>query len=155
MLPTSSSKLALFFSVAAIAIQQTVIVVVPFAALVNNIIVQGQAAGLQSKEWRDDKSGYELQQFIVVSVDQAVQGEFLHYAKAWELSKQLAQVFFNKCYVAFTDTSYQERLQALWRLRYLDCPFTGLTATLIVELEEVLRERLCIDNAIIFQRSTA
>jgi hypothetical protein len=39
VLPTSSSKLVLFFSVAAIAIQQTVIVVVPFAALVNNIVV--------------------------------------------------------------------------------------------------------------------
>jgi hypothetical protein len=41
VLPTSSSKLALFFSVAAIAIQQTVIVVVLFIALVNNIVIQG------------------------------------------------------------------------------------------------------------------
>jgi hypothetical protein len=50
VLPTSSSKLALFFSVAAMAIQQTVIVVVPFAALVDDIVVQGQAARLQCKE---------------------------------------------------------------------------------------------------------
>jgi superfamily II DNA or RNA helicase len=35
VLPTSSGKSALFFSVAAMAIQQTVIVVVPFAALVD------------------------------------------------------------------------------------------------------------------------
>jgi len=64
-------------------------------------------------------------------------------------------VFFDECHIAITDTSYQERLRELWRLRYLDCPFTGLTATLMVELEEVLRERLSIDNAIIFRRSTA
>jgi superfamily II DNA helicase RecQ len=155
VLPTSSGKSALFFSVAAIAVQQTVIVVVPFAALVDDIIVRGQAAGLQCEEWKDEKSGHELQQLIVVSADRAVQGEFLHYAKGLELSGQLAHVFFDECHVAITDTSYRERLRELWRLRYLDCPFTGLTATLMVELEDVLRERLCIDNAMIFRRSTA
>jgi superfamily II DNA helicase RecQ len=61
VLPTSSSKLALFFSVAAMTSQQTVIVVVPFATLVDDIIVRGQTAGLQCEEWRNEKSGYELQ----------------------------------------------------------------------------------------------
>jgi superfamily II DNA helicase RecQ len=46
VLPTSSSKSALFFSVAAMAVQQTVVVVVLFAALVDDIVAQGQAAGL-------------------------------------------------------------------------------------------------------------
>jgi hypothetical protein len=50
VLLTSSSKLALFFFITAIAIQQIVIIVMPFTALVNNIVVQGQAAGLQCKE---------------------------------------------------------------------------------------------------------
>jgi superfamily II DNA helicase RecQ len=135
--------------------QQTVIVVVPFAALVDDIIVRGQAAGLHCEEWLDEKSGHELQQLIVVSADRAVQGEFLHYAKGLEISGQLAHVFFDECHVAFTDTSYRERLRELWRLRYLDCPFTGLTATLMVELEDVLRERLCIDNAEVFRRNTS
>jgi superfamily II DNA or RNA helicase len=155
VLPTSSGKSALFFSVAAMSRQQTVIVVVPFAALVDDIVTRGQGAGLQCEEWRNKRSGHELQQLIVVSADRAVQGEFLHYAKGLELGGQLAHVFFDECHVAFTDTSYRERLRELWRLRYLDCPFTALTATLMVELEEVLRERLCIDNAQIFRRSTA
>ena len=64
-------------------------------------------------------------------------------------------MFFDKVYVTFTDILYRERLRELWTLRYLDCPFTGLTATLIVDLEDVLRERLCIDNTQIFRRSTA
>jgi hypothetical protein len=33
----------------------------------------------------------------------------LHYAKGLELSGQLAHVFFDECYVAFTDTSYREQ----------------------------------------------
>jgi len=80
VLPTSSSKSALFFSVAAMTIQQTVIVVVPFAALVDDIVVRAQAARLQCEEWKDEKSGHELQQLVVVSADRAVKGEFLQYA---------------------------------------------------------------------------
>jgi hypothetical protein len=57
-------------------------VVVLFTALVDDIVAQGQAARLQCKEWKDEKSGHELQQLIVVSADQAVQeqGRFMHYA---------------------------------------------------------------------------
>ncbi|KAK6591771.1 hypothetical protein H4I95_12059, partial [Botrytis cinerea] len=152
VLPTSSGKSALFFSVAAMTEQQTVVVVVPFAALVDDIIERGRAAGLDCTEWIDETSGHELSQLIVVSADRAVQGPFLHYAKGLELGGQLAHVFFDEVHVAFTDTSYRERLRDLWTLRYLDCPFTGLTATLIVDLEDVLRERLC-KRGVIYVRS--
>jgi superfamily II DNA or RNA helicase len=144
VLPTSSGKSVLFFSVAAMTVQQTVIIVVPFTELVNDIVIRGQAAGLQCEQWLDERSGKELPQLMVVSADRAMKGEFLHYAKGLELSGHLAHVFFDECHVAFTDTSYRERLRELWALRYLACPFTGLTATLMVPLEEVLKERLSI-----------
>ena len=155
VLPTSSGKSALFFSVAAMTHQQTVSVVVPFAALVDDIVSRGEAAGLHCEEWINEQSGHELQQLIVVSADRAVQGGFLHYAKGLELEGQLAHVFFDECHVAYTDTSYREQLRELWTLRYLNCPFTALTATLMIELEDVLKERLCIENAKIFRRNTA
>lgn len=91
----------------------------------------------------------------MVSVDRVVEGGFRHYAKGLELQGQLAHVFFDECHVAYTDTSYRERLRELWTLRYLNCPFTRLTATLMIELEDVLKERLCIENAMIFRRNTA
>ena len=50
-----------------------------FATLVDDIVVRGQAAGLQCEEWQDEQFGHELQQLVVVSADRAVQGEFLHY----------------------------------------------------------------------------
>ena len=50
VLPTSSGKSALFFLVVAMTYQQTVIVVVPFVALVDDIIERGQAAGLYCEE---------------------------------------------------------------------------------------------------------
>jgi hypothetical protein len=155
VLPTSSGKSALFFSVAAMAEQQTVIVVVPFAALVDDMVDRGQKAGLTCEEWLGPHSCGEMQQLVVVSADRAVTGEFRHYAKGLELHGQLAHMFFDESHVAFTDTSYRERLRELWTLRYMDCPFTCLTATLIVQLEDVLRDKLLIPDARLFRRSTA
>jgi superfamily II DNA helicase RecQ len=113
VLPTSSGMSALFFSVAAMTIQ-TVIVVVPFAALVDDVVVRAQAARLQCEEWKDEKSGHELQQSIVVSADRAVHETFLQYAQSLISKGQLAHMFFDECYVAFTDTSHRERLRQLW-----------------------------------------
>jgi superfamily II DNA helicase RecQ len=156
VLPTSSGKSVLFFSVAAMTIHQTVIVVVPFATLVDDIVDRACKARLQCQEWKDEKSMNGLPQLIIVSADRAVTGEFLQYAKGLDLERQLAYVFFDECHVAFIDTSYRARLRELWKLRRLEnCPFTCLTATLMVDLEWTLREQLLIENAILFRRSTA
>ena len=155
VLPTSSGKSVLFFSVAAMTEQQTVIVVSPFAQLVDDMVDRGKKSGLQCEEWTHGDFSGELQQLVIVSADRAVSGEFLHYAKGLELNGQLAHVFFDECHVALTDTSYRERLRELWKLRRLECPFTCLTATLMVELEGTLRDRLLIEHAYLFRRSTA
>jgi superfamily II DNA helicase RecQ len=60
VLPISSGKSALFFSLVAIAEGQIVIVVVPFIALVDDIIARGWAVGLRCEEWIDEKSSYKL-----------------------------------------------------------------------------------------------
>jgi len=155
VLPTSSGKSALFFSVAAMTEQQTVIVVVPFAALVDDMVDRGQKAGLTCEEWLEPYSCGEMQQLVVVSADRAVTGEFRYYAKGLELHRQLAHMFFNENYVAFTDTSYRERLRELWMLRYMNCPFTCLTATLMVQLKNILRNKFLIPEARLFRWSTA
>ena len=61
VLPTSSGKSVLFFSVAAMVQQQSVIVVVPFTALVNDIVQRGRDAGLQCEEWTNPKSCLDMQ----------------------------------------------------------------------------------------------
>jgi superfamily II DNA helicase RecQ len=71
-----------------------------------------------------------------------------------ELNGQLSHMFFDEGHVAFTDRSYRTKLRDLWKLRYLDCPFTVLTATLMPKLEGKLREQLLIPDAVLFRRST-
>jgi hypothetical protein len=73
---------------------------------------------------------------VIVSADVAVKGDFLHYARGLELAGRLKAVFFNKCYVFFTDTFYWQKLRELWSLRYLDALLICLTATLLVQLKQ-------------------
>ena len=113
VLGTGSGKSILFFSVAAMASQQTVIVVVPFAALVDDLIRRARACQLTCEEWQWQREWVLLPQLLIVSADRAVEGDFLHYAKGLELSKQLAYVFFDECYIAVTDTSYRAKLRQL------------------------------------------
>jgi superfamily II DNA helicase RecQ len=145
----------LFFSITAIAVQQTVIVVVPFAALVDDIIQRRQQTKIHCEEWQDEHSKQELQQLIIVSANRAISGAFLQFVRRIQQQRQLVHMFFNKCHVAMTDTSYRTRLQQLWQLRYIRYRFTRLTATLMVDLEWVLRNQLSIEGAVLFRRPTA
>ncbi|KIM92474.1 hypothetical protein OIDMADRAFT_68761, partial [Oidiodendron maius Zn] len=156
VLGTGSGKSLLFFSVAAMAIHQTVIVVVPFAALVDDLIARARKYQLTCEEWQwqQQQEWKFLPQLLVVSADRAVEGDFLHFAKGLELSKQLAHVFFDECHVAVTDISYRAKLRELWQLRYLQCRFTCLTATLLPVLEPVLRANLLLAYAQLYRQST-
>jgi superfamily II DNA helicase RecQ len=92
-----------------------VIVVVPFAALVNDLVARAQKHQLSCEEWQwqQQRQWKLLPQLLIVSADRAVEGGFLHFAKGLELNKQLAHVFFDECHVAVTDTSYRAKLQEL------------------------------------------
>ena len=129
--------------------------VVPFVALVDSLVAQAQLHKIRCEEWVDRGSGHEMPQLLVVSADRAVSGSFRHHAQGLALAGQLAHVFFDECHVALTDTSYRTRLRQLWTLRYLEgCPFTCLTATLMVDLEHTFRGRLLLEHALILRRST-
>ena len=92
-------------------------------------------------EWGARKSRHDLKQLVVVSADQASSDAFLHYAPGLEMSDSLGHLFFYEFHIAIRDTSYQKQLKELWQLRYLDCRFTCLTATLMVALEGDLQRQ--------------
>jgi superfamily II DNA helicase RecQ len=154
VLGTGSGKSLLFFSVAALVSCQTVIVVVPFTALVDDLVARARKHQLTCEEWQWQQQWTLLPQLLIVSADRAINGDFLHFAKGLELNKQLAHVFFDECHVAVTDTSYRAKLRELWQLRYLNCRFTCLTATLLTTLEPVLRDNLLLQHALLYRQST-
>jgi superfamily II DNA helicase RecQ len=154
VLGTGSGKSLLFFSVAAMVSHQTVIVVVPFAALVDDLVARARKHHLTCEEWQWQQQWVLLPQLIIVSADRVVEADFFHFAKELELNKQLAHVFLDECHVAITDTSYRAKLRWLWQLRYLQCRFTCLTATLLIQLEPVLQANLLLESAQIYRQST-
>lgn len=113
VLGTGGGKSLLFFSVAAMVLYQTVIVIVRFTALVQDLLYRGRGHGLHCEEWQWQRSWKVLPQLLIVSADRAVDRDFLHFAKGLELNRQLAHVFFDECHVAVTDTSYRAKLRQL------------------------------------------
>ena len=92
-------------------------------------------------------------QLVVISADQAVSKEFLYYAKRLKLDRQLAYVFLDKCYIAITDTLYQQQLQQLYQLCYCYYLLICLIAMLIVKLKLVLQANLLLPKAMLFCQS--
>jgi superfamily II DNA or RNA helicase len=62
VLPTGSGKTVLFFSLAAIVVNQTVIVIVPFAALVDDLILRAREIGSGSDSGSSSGNGLTCQE---------------------------------------------------------------------------------------------
>ena len=123
---TAGGKSALFLVPAALAEQKTIIVIIPYTVLANDLFSNAILAGIDCKRWSRDYANRELHALIVVSADITVDNDFLHYAQGLQLASRLRLVVFDKGHVAFTDTSYCQKLQELWSLRYLNVPFICL-----------------------------
>jgi hypothetical protein len=52
-------------------VQQTVVVVVPFHALVDDLIARGCSHGLSTEKWTGPDSCHEARQLVIVSADWA------------------------------------------------------------------------------------
>jgi hypothetical protein len=98
---------------AALAKQKTIIVIVPYTALANNLFNNAALAGIDCKRWSRDYTDRELHALVVVSADVAVDNDFLHYAQGLQLAGRLKLVIFNEGHIAFTDTLYRLQLREL------------------------------------------
>jgi len=77
---TAGGKSALFLVSAALAEQKTVIVVVPYTALADDLLDNAVKAEIDCRRWSRDYTDGELHALVVVSADVAVDEDFLHYA---------------------------------------------------------------------------
>ena len=110
---TAGGKSALFLVPAVLVELQTVIVVVPYTALADDLVCSAVQAGIDCMAWSPAYADRELHALVVVSADVAVDGAFLHYTQGLQLTGRLRAVFFDEGHVSFTDTSYREKLQEL------------------------------------------
>ena len=132
VLPTGRGKSLLFSVPACMDDAGVTVVVVPYQALIKDLVDRMQKCGIDCIEWKHGKSSPAA--VVVVSADAAgdttSNGNFLGYANMLSRKGLLQQVVVDECHLVITSSNWRLKLALLKNLRLLPCPIVLLTATL-------------------------
>ncbi len=163
ILPTGGGKSLLFMIPAILEGRGTSIVVVPFTALIQDLVKRAQALGIDCLQWVSSLApspslrheGQPWARLVIVSADVINSIAFIAYMEGLRTMSLLQRIFIDECHTIMTDVHYRERLAELINLHRHDCPVILLTATLPVRLEGWFREAMLAQDADIVRASTA
>lgn len=152
VLPTGGGKSLLFTVPACLQDAGVTVVVVPYRALIEDLVTRITRSGIDCVEW---KGGHTNPAAVVaVSADVAGRSGFLSYAGLLSSKGLLRRVVLDECHLVFTSSDWRPKLAMLKHLRVLACPIVLLTATLPPVLEEVLSDSMLIRSATYIRAST-
>ena len=152
VLPTGGGKSLLFMVPACMADAGVSVVVVPFRALVNDMLQRLKAAQIDHLEWRPGETNPAA--VVVVSADMVSGTGFLAYASALAERGHLRRVVVDECHLTLTSSIWRPKLAQLQDLRVLRCQTVLLTATLPPALERELSESMLVRSATYIRAST-
>jgi superfamily II DNA helicase RecQ len=78
---TAGGKSVLFLVPAALTEQKTVIVIIPYTTLADDLLDNTVKAGIDYRRWSRDYTNEELYTLVIVSADVTVNKDFLYYAQ--------------------------------------------------------------------------
>jgi superfamily II DNA helicase RecQ len=137
------------------------ILVVPFRALIEDMLVRLCEAGVKAIEWQAGAEGdYQNRRtpasIVLVSADYvgSCSGQFLSYAALLARQGVLRRVVIDECHVAITADSWRTALRRLKDVRLLPCQHVLLTATLPPSQEAQLRETMLMPGATVLRAKT-
>jgi len=145
ILPTGGGKSLLFMAPACLEDPGITIVVVPFRALINNLVETAKKAGIDSTEWRPGT--VNPASLVFVSADSVANGGFRGYARSLHAKGLLRRVFVDECHLTFTASDWRAKLAHIRLVRGFGCPTILLTATLPCMLEFELEEAMAAQMA--------
>ncbi|KAL3599869.1 hypothetical protein FPOAC2_04097 [Fusarium poae] len=159
VLPTGAGKSILFMLPAVMENTGTSIVVVPFVALMDDLVTRATDMGVDCIRYRSSmSSGREgmprAARLIVVSADVVSSAEFCGYVDGLSCTGLLQRIFVDECHTVIMDIGYRAKLGELVGLRRFGCPLVLLTATLPVVLEDWFRGEMLAKSAIIVRDRT-
>lgn len=152
VLPTGGGKSMLFMVPACLEDPGVTVVVVPFRALLDNLLAKARERGIDSIEWRSGATRRAT--LVFVSADNVAGTGFIGHLKQWEQKGVLRRVFLDEAHVAFKDNHWRAKLAGLHQLRGTRCPLVMLTATLPVTLESELEQCMAAQYARYIRCST-
>ncbi|KAI9882030.1 MAG: hypothetical protein M1823_006233, partial [Watsoniomyces obsoletus] len=156
VLPTGGGKSLLFTVPACLDGAGVTVVVVPYRALIEDLVSRIQKRGIDCMEWKHGESNPAA--VVVVSADVAgdttSNGNFLGYANVLSSKGLLRRVVVDESHLIFTSSDWRPKLAKLRNLRLLPCPIVLLTATLPPVREVELASSMLIQCATYIRAST-
>jgi hypothetical protein len=100
--------------------------VLPFRALIEDLLVRLGQAGIKAIEWQPEvhralQQRYTLASVMLVSADYVGSREFLSYAALLAQQQILCRVVVDECYTAYTADLWRPTLAKLKDVRLLPC----------------------------------
>jgi superfamily II DNA helicase RecQ len=126
VLPTGGGKSLLFMAPALLKGSRTTIVVVPFAALAEDMMKRCKEAGLSCIKW---KMGPKYGAQVVIVAAAATTKEFRQHAWSLQVDGRLDRIVMDECHIVLESRHFRDLLQRLKKLA-IPCQFIYLTATL-------------------------
>jgi len=157
VLPTGGGKSLLFTLPACVEETGVTVVVVPYRALIEDLVSRIRNCGINCMEWKHGENNPAS--VVVVSADVAgnttSNGNFLGYARLMKDKGLLQRVVVDECHLLFTARHWRANLLKVKNLRLLGCPIVLLTATLPPVQEGELEASMLVRNATYIRASTA
>ncbi|KAL6161913.1 hypothetical protein ACJQWK_11994 [Exserohilum turcicum] len=156
VLPTGGGKSLLFTLPACIEESGVTVVVVPYQALIEDLVVQVGSYGVDCIEWKHGENNPASVVFVSADVvgDVTSNGNFLGYARLLRDKGLLQRVVVDECHLVFTSRHWRENLLKVKNLRLLGCLVVLLTATLPPVQEGELEASMLVRNATYIRAST-
>jgi superfamily II DNA helicase RecQ len=164
VLPTGGGKTLLPLTAAVLNRQQQrdqpsiTILVLPFRALIEDLLVRLTQASISAVEWLPSLQEQlqrcsTLASIVLISADYigSSNGEFLSYAALLAQQQILRRIVIDECHTAITAASWRPKLAQLKDVQLLSCQLILLTATLPPCQEEQLREALLMRTATVMR----
>ena len=149
VLLTGRGKSLLFTVLALLEASRVTVVVVPYQALIKDLVQRIQNCRVDCIEQKHGKTN--LAAVVVVSADVAEDvvssSNFLSYASILSSKRLLQQIVVDKYYLVFTLSDQRLKLAKLKSLQLLLCLIVLLTATLLLVREEELEESMQVQIA--------
>jgi superfamily II DNA helicase RecQ len=159
VLPTGAGKSFLFMLPALLDDAGTNIVVVPFSALMDDLVDRARQAGIDCIRWKPGRlqgreQSVRAARMVVVSADVEEIEQFRNYVDSLRSRKLLNRIFFDEAHTAILDVLFRRELEDLKGLHRYGCPVIALTATMPSVMERWFRQTMLMDDAAIVRAST-
>lgn len=157
--PTGAGKSVLFMLPSVLREAGKTIVVLPYVALIQDIVRRCQESHTRLKvavwEGATYKRSLDLASanLVLVGTKSATNDSFQQWVQQLELAGRLDRIVIDECHLAITAT-YRPEMQELKRLRNFSVPTILLTATLPPYMQRSLEETLILEKPLYLRTAT-